>query len=509
MGVVFADIPWAVVLILLPLAGGMIGFLWPEKSKRVGLATACAVTLSVAGLGCQILTHGVYHHAVGGWGAPLGIDLYADGLSLLMLAATALVGLGVSVYSAGYFQREDSFRFWPLWLFLLAALNALFLSADIFNLYVTLELVGLAAVAMTALPGGRDALSGAMRYLLTTLLGSLAYLFGVALLYHGFDSVDISILAVRVEASPVVWASLGLMGAGLLLKTALFPLHFWLPPAHASAPAPVSALLSALVGVVGAFSGTKRRWLWLALWLPALALAGAPLTSGMAAKVLLKAQTVNAPEPWISLLPALLPWSAAATALLLGRFLVLLYLPKPKASNHSSPTGLIWPWALLVTAGIVLPWWFVPKSPALWSRTAVLSSLWPSLLGAVLTLVAGLWRARLNRKSGAMPLVDGQVPTGVLLPSIPPGDLLVPISRGLNPILTHAGRLADEQLPHWRDVWLTLLRRLRTQMNMWKIIGRIKSRLNYWPAALVILVLLGLAMAGLGALIHCTVQVSN
>ncbi len=260
MDMVFADIPWAVVLILLPLAGGMICFLWPEKSKLVGLATACAVTLSVAGLGWQILTHGVYRHAVGGWGAPLGIDLYADGLSLLMLVATALVGLGVSVYSVGYFQGEGSARFWPLWLFLLAGLNALFLSADIFNLYVTLELMGLAAVALTALPGGRDALSGAMRYLLATLLGSLAYLFGVALLYHRFGSVDIAILTLRIETSPAVWAALGLMGAGLLLKTALFPLHFWLPPAHASAPAPVSALLSALV-IKASFYILLRLWL--------------------------------------------------------------------------------------------------------------------------------------------------------------------------------------------------------------------------------------------------------
>ncbi|MGB3212203.1 MAG: proton-conducting transporter membrane subunit [Desulforhopalus sp.] len=247
MAVVFADIPWSVVLILLPLAGGMICFLWPGVARIVGLVTAFTLVLSVTGLGYQLLAAGVYRHAVGGWGAPLGIDLHADGLSLLMLAATALVGLGVSVYSAGYFQGGQSTRFWPLWLFLLTALNALFLSADIFNLYVTLELMGLAAVALTALPGGRDALSGAMRYLLATLLGSLSYLFGVALLYHHYGSVDITILATRVEPSPSVWAALGLMGAGLLLKTALFPLHFWLPPAHASAPAPVSALLSALV----------------------------------------------------------------------------------------------------------------------------------------------------------------------------------------------------------------------------------------------------------------------
>lgn len=255
-----ADISWGLVLIMLPLAGGMICFLWTRMATLLGLLTVFTVALSVAGLGWQLQENGIYRHAVGGWGAPLGIELYADGLSLLMLAITALVGLGVSVYSTGYFSREDSQRFWPIWLFLLAALNALFLSADIFNLYVTLELMGLAAVALTALTGSKDALRGAMRYLLATLLGSLAYLFGVALLYHGFGTVDIALLADRVTSVPLVWTAFGLMCAGLILKTALFPMHFWLPPAHASAPAPVSALLSALV-VKASFYILLRLWL--------------------------------------------------------------------------------------------------------------------------------------------------------------------------------------------------------------------------------------------------------
>jgi len=260
MGVAFMNIPWGIALILLPLMAGMICFLWPRMAKVLGLITALAVTLSVAGLAWQMLNTGVYRHAVGGWGVPLGIDLHADGLSLLMLVMTALVGVAVSVYSAAYFKGEEAIRFWPLWLLLLAALNALFLSADIFNVYVTFELMGLAAVALVALAGGRDALGGAMLYLLAALLGSLAYLLGVALLYHGFGTVDIALLAERVDASPVVWAALGLMGAGLLLKTAVFPLHFWLPPAHASAPAPVSALLSALV-VKASFYILLRLWL--------------------------------------------------------------------------------------------------------------------------------------------------------------------------------------------------------------------------------------------------------
>lgn len=260
MEAMLADTAWGVVLIILPLAGGITCFLWPVMSKSFGLITVAGVTLSVAGLGWQIIENGAYRHAVGGWGSPLGIDLFADGLSLLMLIMTALVGLGVSFYSTSYFKPQEATWFWPIWLILLAALNALFLSADIFNLYVILELIGLAAVALTALTGHIDALNSAMRYLLAMLLGSLAYLLGVALLYHDIGSVDIATLAEKIKPNATVWAALGFMSAGLALKSALFPLNFWLPPAHANAPAPVSALLSALV-VKASFYILLRLWL--------------------------------------------------------------------------------------------------------------------------------------------------------------------------------------------------------------------------------------------------------
>ena len=260
MFIMMQDIPWAVLIILLPLSGAIICFLLPRRVRLLGLLTASGIIAGVTGLAWQIVTQGAQRYAIGDWGAPLGIDLYADGLSVLMLVITALVGFGISVYSSSYFNRDKEIFFWPLWLFLWAALNALFLSSDIFNLYVTLELLGLAAVALVALAGGADALTAAMRYLLVSLLGSLFYLLGVALLYHSFGSVDIAILAQRVEPSPAVWAAVGLMSVALLLKTALFPMHFWLPPAHASAPAPVSALLSALV-VKASFYILVRLWL--------------------------------------------------------------------------------------------------------------------------------------------------------------------------------------------------------------------------------------------------------
>ena len=143
--------------------------------------------------------------------------------------------------------------------FLLAGLNGLFLAADIFHLYVTLELLGFAAVSLAALAGKRAAVVAAMRYLLVSLSGSLFFLFGVAILYAAYATVDLTALAGKVQPGPLAWSALALMAAGLLIKGAVFPLHFWLPPAHANAPTPVSALLSALV-VKASFYILLRLW---------------------------------------------------------------------------------------------------------------------------------------------------------------------------------------------------------------------------------------------------------
>ena len=98
------------------------------------------------------------------------------------------------------------------------------------------------------------------------LFGSVFYLLGAALLYGAYGTLDIVLLAERMRPLPAVWLAAGLMTAGLLAKTALFPLHLWLPPAHANAPAAASAVLSGLV-VKGSFFLTVRLWFYV---LPAL-----------------------------------------------------------------------------------------------------------------------------------------------------------------------------------------------------------------------------------------------
>ncbi|HEX2175135.1 MAG TPA: proton-conducting transporter membrane subunit [Nocardioidaceae bacterium] len=152
-------------------------------------------------------------------------------------------------------------RFWPPFLFLWGGLNALFLAADVFNLYVTLELVSLAAVILVTLEGEGPALTAGMRYLLVAQVGALSYLLGVGFLYGGFGALDVALLGrlLAVEPDRVAVLALALMTAGLFVKTALFPVHVWLPPAHGAAPSPASALLSGLV-VMASFYVLLRLW---------------------------------------------------------------------------------------------------------------------------------------------------------------------------------------------------------------------------------------------------------
>lgn len=252
------------ILVGLPLIAAVTSVLISNRHARAWTSIVIAIfqlVITVLILLWLPESSETQRHALGGWGQPLGIDLYVDGFTALMLALTAALGLVLGIYSSFYFaEPQKAARFWPLWWLLITGLNALFLSGDIFNIYVTLEVIGLAAVALVALQGSRAALTASLRYLLVSLLGSLCYLLGVALLYREYGTLDLVMLSSVAAPTALSSAALVSMTAGLLLKTALFPLHFWLPLAHGSAPAPVSAVLSALV-VKASFYLLARFWL--------------------------------------------------------------------------------------------------------------------------------------------------------------------------------------------------------------------------------------------------------
>src|SRR5690606_39162285 len=170
-------------LVMLPLCAALAAMLLPPR-WRGPLALVLALGMAAAALDLlrEVVGAGPQVHALGGWAAPLGIALKADGLAAGMVVLSAAVALPCTLHAALGLRGEGvEDAFWPLFWFLWAALNGIWLSADLFNLYVGLELLGLAAVGLVALKGSAGALAAAMRYLLAALLGSLAYLIGVAL----------------------------------------------------------------------------------------------------------------------------------------------------------------------------------------------------------------------------------------------------------------------------------------------------------------------------------------
>jgi formate hydrogenlyase subunit 3/multisubunit Na+/H+ antiporter MnhD subunit len=249
---VVAQLP--ALLIMVPLAGAPLAFLLGRRVAPYAALVTAVVTagLSVA-LAARVLAAGPVRYAVGGWGAPLGIDLVVDGVAAVFIVLAAVVGLVITVYASGYFPsgagpdvRGATF-FWPLWLFMWTALNGLFLSGDVFNVYVCLELVGMAAVALVTLAEGERALEAALRYLFASILAAMTYVMGVALLYAATGLLDMESLRAAATWDVAAKTGIGFMVAALVLKTALVPAHFWLPPAHSAAPTAVSAILSALV----------------------------------------------------------------------------------------------------------------------------------------------------------------------------------------------------------------------------------------------------------------------
>jgi multicomponent Na+:H+ antiporter subunit D len=299
-----------VLAIVLPVAGALLAFATGGRAlERIALATlppglvvAAAITIATPSVGGPLV------YLLGGWAPPLGVALRADGLSAVMVAVTAVVICAIGVFARADFrtraesiEARASFAFWILLLAIWAALNTAFLAGDLFTLYVALELLTFAAVPVVSLDGRAETLQAALSYLLFALVGSVLYLVGTVLLYGAYGTLDIVLLSRRVYAEPTTLVAATLMTVALLAKTALFPLHLWLPPAHAGAPAAGSAVLSALV-VKGSFFIVVRLWFDVMPGVPGF--AAAQLLAGLGAAAILFGSVVALRQERLKLLIA-------------------------------------------------------------------------------------------------------------------------------------------------------------------------------------------------------------
>ena len=225
----------------------------------------------------------------------------------------------------------------------------------------------------------------------------------------------------------------------------------------------------------------NRRWRCLigaGLLLPALSLAGAPLTSGMLAKFLLKSEVGVAPVLWVEQLSWLLPLSAFATALLMARF---IYLAWPRATDTiktGSQSENLLSWVSLLVVSLLLVW-FLPRPVGqvgneLLSLSLWWSSLWPVLVAAVISVITiKVWG-------------DGKKP----IPEIPAGDLLTLIERICQRLLKALAWLTVLQLPRWQERLMKNAKGFVLRTSWDKSIVSLEVGLTRWQVATILFVLL-------------------
>ena len=191
-----------VLAIVLPVTGALFSSLAGRYAGRVALVVMpLGLVIAVAIAAGVWRSRKVLQYVIGGWDTPLGVALRADGFSAVMLVAAALLIAGIGLFARAQFPTRSQTEaraplvFWTLLLGLWGGLNAVFLGADLFNLFVALELLTFTAVPLVCLDGRADTLAASLRYLLFALLGSALYLLGAVLLYGAYGTLDIIVLA--------------------------------------------------------------------------------------------------------------------------------------------------------------------------------------------------------------------------------------------------------------------------------------------------------------------------
>ncbi|MCC5033618.1 Na+/H+ antiporter subunit D [Streptomyces sp. WAC 00631] len=239
--------------------------LWAQRS----LSTAVLVTVLTVAFLLLVLAdrRGPLVLPVGGWEAPAGITLVADRLSALLLTVSLLVALAVLLFSMGQGTAERRGRvataFHPAYLLLAGGVGLAFLTGDLFNLFVAFEVMLGASYVLITLNAGTQRTRAGMTYVLVSLTSSLLFITAIALVYAATGTVNLAQLGERTAALPD-----GLRSAlGLLLlvvfgvKSAMVPLHFWLPDSYPTAPAPITAVFAALLTKVGVYAMVRTQTL--------------------------------------------------------------------------------------------------------------------------------------------------------------------------------------------------------------------------------------------------------
>jgi multicomponent Na+:H+ antiporter subunit D len=253
---------WLVVLpVVAVLSGAALGAMFWGKTRLQAVAGVIAVIVHLifsVMLAQEVWTNGPVMMAMSNWVPPFGIIFVADLFSAGLLVMTGLLGLVIAVYALATVDEDSlSFGFFPLFCGILFGVSGAFLTGDIFNLYVWLEVMLISSFGLFVLGGTKEQIDGTVKYAAVNLLATTFFLIAVAYLYGTLGTLNMADLSLLIaergfDAQLTVIAALFVLALGM--KAAAFPLFFWLPASYHTPYPVVSALFSALLTKVGVYA---------------------------------------------------------------------------------------------------------------------------------------------------------------------------------------------------------------------------------------------------------------
>ncbi len=247
--------------ILIPLAAAPVALLlarWPKAQAGWALGAMLAALLTSVLLLAQVWRTGqpVVFQA-GGWPVPFGIAMVGDMLSATMAVMVQLVmALGI-VYAMGSQDKVVRYpAFYVLFLTLATGLTGAMLTGDLFNLFVFAELLVFSGAILTASSDDPYGTEAALKYFYISLLASASLLITNGLLYVSYGTLNMADLSARIAAQPdlpLVPVAIVFLLVTFMIKSAVFPFHFWQPDFHTASPTAVSAMLSSVVVKLGVY----------------------------------------------------------------------------------------------------------------------------------------------------------------------------------------------------------------------------------------------------------------
>jgi multicomponent Na+:H+ antiporter subunit D len=255
------------LFVVVPMASAFLiplfAKLWQRSADLIANAAgAVLVGVSVYGAFSLFTDSQVLVYRMGGWSPTLGITLAYDHLTALIALALNIVGLCALLFSVRYLDYYTGrWKFYALFMLVLAGLNGVTVTGDMFNLFVFIEISAVSSYALVAFGTDFDELEAGFKYMVIGEIGGTTILLAIALLYARASTLNMAVVSqvmTGLGRTPLFWFIVATFLVGFAVKMAMVPFHAWLPDAHPSAPAPVSALLSGVfIKVLGVYAMSR------------------------------------------------------------------------------------------------------------------------------------------------------------------------------------------------------------------------------------------------------------